>query len=123
MTESESRSGYPAARPDRQDTSAPRAAPRYEVIESSPPLTCTNADALVIQFSGLPDGIDFSAHTFPAVFTLQDEMGVELGEVTVGPGVPYSSLLSARRVLARNAIAGSPAVASAVGKWTRRRAG
>jgi hypothetical protein len=114
---------YPAARPERQETSAPRVAPRYEILESSPPLTCTNADALVIQFSGLPDGIDLSAHTWPAIFTFQDGMGVELGEVTVGPGVPYSSQVSARRVLARNAIAGSPAVAAAVGKWTRERAG
>jgi hypothetical protein len=116
-----SRFGFPEAREHRGGPAAVSAAPRYDVIESATPLTCANTDAQVIRFSGKPDAIDLAAHTFPVIFTFLNEMDVELGEVTVGPGVPYSSHISALVVQARNAIAGSNGIASVVGKWARGR--
>jgi hypothetical protein len=115
--------GYPEPRDVRYSSDYPSRAPKYEVVESAPPLVCANAAAQVIRFSGSPDSIDLSAVLFPVIFTLQNDMGVTLGEVTVGPGIPYTSNLGAMLVLARNAIAGSNATASAIGKWTRERQG
>jgi len=112
---------YPAARPlDR----VPRVPPRtssFDITESAAPLTCANTDAQVIRFSGVPDAVDLAAHTFPVIFSFVNEMGVLLGEVTVGPGIPYHAQVRALVILARNAIAGSNGVASAIGKWARER--
>jgi hypothetical protein len=121
MRDTEDRWGYPVARPHARGDGAPAIAPRYEQIQSSAETAATDTDALVIQFAGRPDAIDFSARLFPAVFTLQDDMGEELGEVMVGINMVYSPQISANRVLVRNAIAGSNSSVLVVGKWASHR--
>lgn len=113
--------GYPAARPEARGDGTPRIAKRYEAIESSAEITCADTDTAVHIFSGRPDAIDLAAHTFSAVFTFQDEMGRELGEMLVPAGAVYLSHISCNRVLARNAVAGSVAVVQVLGKWTTAR--
>jgi hypothetical protein len=115
------RHGYPAARPEARGEGTPRVAPRYESIESSPERTAADTDALLFVFSGRPDAIDFSARLFPAIFTLQDELQRELGEVLVPVSAVYSPQISCNRVLVRNAVAGSNASVMVVGKWARAR--
>jgi hypothetical protein len=113
--------GYPAARPEARGDGQPLVAPRYEQIETSVELTSTNVDVLLIQFSGRPDAVDLMARTNAVMFTLQDEMGVELGELLVPAGVSYAPQVSANRVLIRSATTDVHGLAQAVGKWTAHR--
>jgi hypothetical protein len=121
MRDNNERWGYPIPRPEARGDGAPATAPRYEQIQSSPETAATDTDAVVITFAGRPDAIDFSARLFPAVFTLQDDMGEEIGEVLVPINAVYSPQISANRVLVRNAIAGSNSSVLVVGKWATHR--
>jgi len=113
--------GYPAARPEARGDGQPLVAPRYERAETSIEATSTDPDALLIQFSGRPDAIDLTVRTNAVMFTLQDDMGVQLAALVVQPGTTYQSALSANRVLIRSATAGAAGLAQAIGKWTTHR--
>jgi len=113
--------GYPVARPEARGDGTPRVAPRYESVQSSAEATSTDAAALLFQFAGRPDALEFSARTNAVLFTLQDEMGVELGVVLVPAGVRHASAISANRVLISSATAGAHGLAQALGKWARHR--
>ena len=113
--------GYPAARPGARGDGQPAIAPRYERIETSVEGTSTDADLLLIQFSGRPDAVDLVARTNAVLFTLQDEMGVQLGTLVVPSAVSYVPTVSCNRVLIRSATAGAAGLAQAVGKWTSHR--
>lgn len=111
--------GFPEPRADARIHQAEPIKAGYDFVQASTLVTSANADGEVIRFAGQPDSIDLSASSFPAIFTLQDEMGVELVELHVPVGTPYTTRARAVRVLVRNAINNSNAIVSAAGNWHR----
>jgi hypothetical protein len=95
----------------------PNATPKYERAEAGPLTTSADTDAECASFSGHPDTIVLSAQAFGAIFTLQDFMRRAITELHVPAGGTQESFVRARRVMVRNAVAGSNAIVMAVGKW------
>jgi hypothetical protein len=95
----------------------PTASPKYERAESSSLTTATDADTELVTFSGHPDTVQLSAQAFAAVFTLQDFMRRTVTEIHTPIGSSQETFVRCRRVMVRNAVAGSNAIVMAVGKW------
>lgn len=73
----------------------------------------------VIAFSGTPDRIDLWCRTFDAVVVFTDEQNRDSDEIRIVAADFYSSQIKARKVRARNQVAGSAAILQVVGKWGR----
>jgi len=108
---------YPAAR-ERAPGPPPAAAIKYERIDGpADQVTLGDTDATVYRFSGRPDSIMLSANLFAALFTLTSRLGGEPTVLMVGAGETVETFVARDTVLARNAIAGSNAKVTVVGKW------
>jgi hypothetical protein len=95
----------------------PNATPKYERAEGGTLVTSADTAAECASFSGHPDTIVLSAQAFGAIFTMQDYMRRDICDLHVPAGGTQESYIRARRVLVRNAVAGSNAIVMAVGKW------
>jgi hypothetical protein len=95
----------------------PNATPKYERAEGGALVTSADAAAECASFSGHPDTIVLTSQAFGAIFTLQDFMRRDICDLHVPAGGTQESFVRARRVMVRNAVAGSNALAMAVGKW------
>jgi hypothetical protein len=108
---------FPPAR-ERAAGSPPAAALKYERIDGpAVEITVGDTDGLVFQFSGRPDSIMLSARAFPALFTLTDRLRREATVILVNVGQSLETYVARDTVLARNAVAGSAAIVTCVGKW------
>lgn len=110
------RNGYPQAR-SRGPAGPLPLAEVYERIQGFGPTTQGDASAVLGTFSGRPDSIVLTSYTHGALFVLTDRLDRELDVIHVPAGSIHETHVRADRVYARNAIAGSNALASAHGKW------
>ena len=102
----------------RAPGASPAAGLKYERIDGpAAPVTLGDTDAEVFRFSGRPDSIFLAARAFPAIVTLTDRLGREVTTLLVPVDAAVETYVARDRVLGRNAIAGSNAVLSVVGKW------
>lgn len=109
--------GYPESRP-RAVGALPAAALKYERIDGpASPVTVGDTDAEVFRFSGRPDTIMLAARAFSALVTLTDRLGREATTLLVPAGQSIETYIARDVVIARNAVAGSAAILSIVGKW------
>lgn len=100
----------------------PAVAELYERTEGpSAETTLADTDATVFTFSGRPESIVLSARTNGALVRLTDELDRESHSLTVLPNQTVETHIRARRVIARNLVAGSNAALSVIGKWAARR--
>jgi len=108
---------FPAAR--ERAPGAPPAAPiKYERLDGpADQVTLGDADATIFRFSGRPDSIMLSSNLFAALFTLTSRLGGEPTVLLVGAGETIETFVARDTVLARNAVAGSNAKVTVVGKW------
>jgi len=102
-----------------REPGAPPAAPiKYERIDGpADQITLGDTDATIFRFSGRPDSIMLSANLFGALFTLTSRLGGEPTVLLVGAGETVETFVARDTVLARNAVAGSNAKVTVVGKW------
>ena len=111
---------YPAPRPPRGAEGAPVLDQflTYEALATA--TTLGDTDTEIGRFSGVPDSIVLTSSAFGALFTLR-RRGSESGTlIRVLVGDTVETHLARDVVLARNAVAGSNAVVSVVGKWAAR---
>ena len=96
----------------------PAAALKYERIDGTrAEVTVTDVDAVAFRFSGRPDSITLSARLFGALFTLTSRLGGEDTVILVPVNTSIDTFIARDTVLVRNAIAGSAAAVTVVGKW------
>lgn len=96
----------------------PSATLKYERIDGpTSETTLGDSDAVVFTFSGRPDSIYLATRSFPAIVTLTDRLNREQSVLLVPVGAAVETFISRERVIARNAIAGSNAILSVLGKW------
>jgi len=96
----------------------PAAMLKYERVDgSSAEFTSGDTDTLAFAFSGRPDSILLSARAFPALFTLTSRLGGETTVILVPVNETVETFTARDTVLVRNAIAGSNALVTVVGRW------
>lgn len=112
--------GYPGARA-RAGEPAPRVAdvfPRHQATNGF--IALGDADADVLVFSGVPERVEVWVELFDAILTFEGLTSREEAEITLRAGQFYEPAIPCRRVVARNATAGSNARVQVVGKWAQR---
>ena len=111
--------GFPEPR-TRAAGALPAAALKYERVDGpAAELTLTDTEAEVFRFSGRPDTIFVSARAFPAVVILTDRMNNERTVLLVPVNGSIETFIARDTVRARNAIPGSAAIITVVGKWAQ----
>lgn len=109
--------GYPEPRM-RAVGALPAAALKYERVDGpTAEITCADTEAEVFRFSGRPDTIFLSARSFPAIVVLTDRLNRERTTLLVPVNASIETFVARDTVRARNAIAGSAAIITVVGKW------
>ena len=109
--------GYPIARPRLAGAHA-TVADKFDRHEASNGfVTVGDTDADILVFSGTPDRVEVFVELNDVIVTFGDYLGLEEAEITLRAGVRYEPDLPARRVIARNAVAGAVGRVQVVGKW------
>ena len=110
---------YPAQR-ERAPGAPPAAMLKYERIDGTPAeFTSGDTDTVAFAFSGRPDSILLSVRAFPALFTMTSRLGGESTVLLVPVNETVETFTARDTVLVRNAIAGSNALVTVVGKWAQ----